>query len=227
MEKTDVRTLKSIHCTSVTWLQLHRQITPPPQKNLFHIGGGGGRVLKFCLIGFHIQFTLNELRFPLHDIPVFISNSFPSFLWPDQYWWIYITQVERASSGRLCLCLQRLSRPPHCRAIIISPLSISDPMGQVAYGFPRYLILNEWLYLNGTQPNTYSVYQWQVMCMQVTNVNILCSDWELFETGRAPAVTVSSYQGSTDKADTTAQTGHLHLQSPDTTQHNTANGLTI
>lgn len=78
-------------------------------------------------------------------------------------------------------------------------------MGQVAYGFPRYLILNEWLYLNGTQPNTYSVYQWQVMCMQVTNVNILCSDWELFETGRAPAVTVSSYQGSTDKADTTAQ----------------------
>lgn len=100
-------------------------------------------------------------------------------------------------------------------------------MGQVAYGFPRYLILNEWLYLNGTQPNTYSVYQWQVMCMQVTNVNILCSDWELFETGRAPAVTVSSYQGSTDKANTTAQTGHLHLQSPDTTQHNTANGLTI
>lgn len=75
--------------------------------------------------------------------------------------------------------------------------------------------------------NTYSVYQWQVMCMQVTNVNILCSDWELFETGRAPAVTVSSYQGSTDKADTIAQTGHLHLQSPDTTQHNTANGLTI
>lgn len=169
------------------------------------------------------------MRFPLHDIPVFISNSLPSFLWPDQYWWIYITQVERerASIGRLCLCLQRLSRPPHCRAIIISPLSISDPMGQVAYGFPRYLILNEWLYLNGTQPNTYSVYQWQVMCMQVTNVNILCSDWELFETGRAPAVTVSSYQGSTDKDDTTAQTGHLHLQSPDTTQHNTANGLTI
>lgn len=169
------------------------------------------------------------MRFPLHDIPVFISNSLPSFLWPDQYWWIYITQVERerASIGRLCLCLQRLSRPPNCRAIIISPLSISDPMGQVAYGFPRYLILNEWLYLNGTQPNTYSVYQWQVMCMQVTNVNILCSDWELFETGRAPAVTVSSYQGSTDKADTTAQTGHLHLQSPDTTQHNTANGLTI
>lgn len=225
MEKTDVRTLKSIHCTSVTWLQLHRQITPPLPKKIFSTLGGG--VLKFCLIGFHIQFTLNWLRLPLHDIPVFISNSFPSFLWPDQYWWIYITQVERASSGRLCLCLQRLSRPPHCRAIIISPLSISDPMGQVAYGFPRYLILNEWLYLNGTQPNTYSVYQWQVMCMQVTNVNILCSDWELFETGRAPAVTVSSYQGSTDKADTIAQTGHLHLQSPDTTQHNTANGLTI
>lgn len=25
-------------------------------------------------------------------------------------------------------------------------------MGQVAYGFPKYLILVEWLCLNGTQP---------------------------------------------------------------------------
>lgn len=123
----------------------------------------GGGVLKFCLIGFHIQFTLNQLRFPLHDIPVFISNSFPSFsdLISTDGSTLH-RQRERASSGRLCLCLQRLSRPPHCRAIIISPLSISDPMGQVAYGFPRYLIQVEWLYLNGTQPE-------YIQCIPVTS----------------------------------------------------------
>lgn len=145
---------------------------------------------------FHNQFTLNKFGFPLHDI--LISNSFPSFPWPDDYWWLYILQVDRASSGRLCRCLQRLSRPPHCKAIIISPLSISDPMGQVAYGFPRYLILVEW-YITKNR-NTYSVCQWEVMCMQVTNVNILSSHQELFEMHRTPAVNGSSYQGSSDKS---------------------------
>lgn len=197
---------------------------PPPKKNLFHIGGGVK--ILFNRLSYSIYFKLVEASLTWYTSIYFKFFPLISVTW-SVLMDLHYTGRERASSGRLCLCLQRLSRPPHCRAIIISPLSISDPMGQVAYGFPRYLILNEWLYLNGTQPNTYSVYQWQVMCMQVTNVNILCSDWELFETGRAPAVTVSSYQGSTDKADTIAQTGHLHLQSPDTTQHNTANGLTI
>lgn len=73
----------------------------------------------------------------------------------------------------------------------------------------------------------HTVYTSDKSCVCKLQTSTFCVQIENFETGRAPAVTVSSYQGSTNKADTTAQTGHLHLQSPDTTQHNTANGLTI
>lgn len=132
------------------------RLNPPPLPNFYLLLEGEGKILCNAIS--------KSFYFKLVKHDAFISNYLPSFLWPDQYWWIYITQVERerASSGRLCLCLQRLSRPPHCRAIIISPLSISDPMGQVAYGFPKYLILVEWLYLNGTQPE-------YIQCIPVTS----------------------------------------------------------
>lgn len=174
MEKTDVRTLKSIHCTSVTWLQLHRQITPPPsQKKSFPHWGGGVKIL-FNRLSYSIYFKLVEASLTWYTSIYFKFFPLISLTW-SVLMDLHYTGRERASSGRLCLCLQRLSRPPHCRAIIISPLSISDPMGQVAYGFPRYLILNEWLYLNGTQPNTYSdkscvcKLQMSTFCVQIEN----------------------------------------------------------
>lgn len=91
-------------------------------------------------------------------------------------WWLLMDlQVDRASSGRLCLCLQRQSRPHHCKAIIISLYQSQIPWVRLLMDF-----LGTLSWLNGCvwmvhNPNTYIVYQWQFMCMQVTNANILCS----------------------------------------------------
>lgn len=111
---------------------------PPPKKKSFPHGGGGVKIL-FNRLSYSIYFKLVEVSLTWYTSIYFKFFPLISVTW-SVLMDLHYTGRERVSSGRLCLCLQRLSRPPHCRAIIISPLSISDPMGQVAYGFPRYLI---------------------------------------------------------------------------------------